>query len=159
MEDRGKNICLICRDTLASYKRGNLERHYISKLGEDLIGIVGEAHHIELDQMKKSLTTEQSIFTKVDKSLKAVTTASYAIGHIIAKRMKPFRDGEYIKECLTLFMDNCCPDKKDIVQQLSLSDTSIMRLVESISDDVNTFAESSVLHFFQHRNRWKQRPF
>ncbi|KAI6653992.1 general transcription factor II-I repeat domain-containing protein 2-like [Oopsacas minuta] len=51
--------------------------------------------------------------------------------------MKPFTDGEYIKECLTLFMNNCCPDKKDLAQQLSPSDTTVLRRVESISNDIN----------------------
>ena len=37
---------------------------------------------------------------------------SFAINNIIAKRMKPFTDGEYIKECLNEFADQCCPDKK-----------------------------------------------
>ena len=114
VEDREKNICLICRDTVASNKRGNLERHYNTKHGKDFTSIVGEARQIKLDQMKKSLVTKQSIFKKVDTSQKSVTAASYAISNIIAKRMKPFTDGEYIKECLTVFMDNCCPDKKDL---------------------------------------------
>ena len=137
VEDREKNICLICRDTVASNKRGNLERHYNTKHGKDFTSIVGDARQIKLDQMKKSLVTEQSIFKKVDTSQKSVTAASYAISNIIAKRMKPFTDGEYIKECLTVFMDNCCPDKKDLAQQLSLSDTTVMRRVESISNDIN----------------------
>ena len=64
-KDRGKNIFLICRDTISSNKKGNLERNYTTKHGEDFAGIVGEARQIKLDQMKKSLTTEQSIFGKV----------------------------------------------------------------------------------------------
>ena len=53
-----KNICLICRDTVASNKRGNLERHYNTEHGGDYASIVGEAREIKLDQMKKSLTND-----------------------------------------------------------------------------------------------------
>ena len=52
VEDRGKNVCLICRETIASNKRGNLERHYNKKHG-DFTGIVGETRQIKFDQMKK----------------------------------------------------------------------------------------------------------
>ena len=83
VEDRGNNICLICRIKIASNKRGNLERHCITKHGKDFAGIVGEARKIKLNQMKKSLTTEQSIFTKVDKPQKSVTVASYDISILL----------------------------------------------------------------------------
>ncbi|KAI6659665.1 EPM2A-interacting protein 1-like [Oopsacas minuta] len=97
--------------------------------------------------MNKGLTTEQSIFKKVDTSRKSVTAARYFISNIIAKRMKPFTDGEYIKECLTVFMDKCCPDKKDLVQQLSLSNTTVMRRIESTSNDINEKPLESVREF------------
>ena len=94
VQDRDKNICLKCRDTVDYNTRG--KRHYNTKHGEDFTSIVGEARQIKLDQMKKTLTTEQSIFKKVDTSRKSLTGASYAISNIIAKRMKPFTDCEYL---------------------------------------------------------------
>ncbi|KAI6648306.1 General transcription factor II-I repeat domain-containing protein 2-like [Oopsacas minuta] len=52
--------------------------------------------------------------------------------------MKPFTDGEFIKECLNEFADQCCPDKKQLIQQVSLSATTVMRRVESISKNIHT---------------------
>ena len=51
--------------------------------------------------------------------------------------MKPFTDGEYIKECLNEFADQCCPDKKQLIQQVSLSATTVARRVESISTNIH----------------------
>ena len=47
--------------------------------------------------------------------------------------MKPFTNGEYLKEYLNEFADQCCPEKKQLIQQVSLSATTAARRVESIS--------------------------
>ena len=39
----------------------------------------------------------------------AVVNASMRISHIIAKKMKPFMDGEYIKECLLAAAEEIAP--------------------------------------------------
>ena len=116
VKDSGKYICLICRETIASAKKGNLEKHYNSKHQSNFVGILGEARKTKLDNLKRNLKSEQSIFSKSDSSVKSVTAVSFAISNIIAKRMKPFTDGEYIKECLNEFADQCCPDKKQLIQ-------------------------------------------
>ena len=115
MKDSGKYICLICRETIASAKKGNLERHYNSKHQSNFVGILGEARKTKLENLKKNLKSEQSIFSKLTVR-SSVTAVSFAISNIIAKRMKPFTDGEYIKECLNEFADQCCPDKKQLIQ-------------------------------------------
>ncbi|KAI6660610.1 EPM2A-interacting protein 1-like [Oopsacas minuta] len=76
VKDREKNKFLIYRDTIACNKRRNLDRYSNTKHGEDFTSDVSEARQIKLDQMKKSLTTEQSVFKKVDTSRKSVTAAS-----------------------------------------------------------------------------------
>ncbi|KAI6661857.1 General transcription factor II-I repeat domain-containing protein 2-like [Oopsacas minuta] len=117
VEDSGKFICLICRETIASAKKGNFERHYNTKHQSNFVGILGESRRTKLDNLKRNLKSEQSIFSKNDNSVKSITAVSFAISNIIAKRMKPFTDGEFIKECLNEFADQCCPDKKQLIQQ------------------------------------------
>ena len=137
VKDSGKYICVICRETIASAKKGNLKRHYNSKHQSNFVGILGEARKTKLDNLKRNLKSELSIFSKSDSSVKSVTAVSFAISNIIAKRMKPFTDGEYIKECLNEFADQCCPDKKQLIQQVSLSATIVARRVESISTNIH----------------------
>ena len=54
VEDREKIICLICRDTVASNKRGNLERHYNTKHGKDVC--------ISIHVMVKTISSSLSNF-------------------------------------------------------------------------------------------------
>ena len=76
--------------------------------------------------------------------MKLVTAVSFALSNTIAKRMKPFicfeiyfSDSEYIKEYLNEFADQCCPDKKQLIQQVSLSAPKVARRVESISTNIH----------------------
>jgi hypothetical protein len=39
---------------------------------------------------------------------------SYAVSEIIAKRLKPYSDGEFVKECLEVVGDIVCPGKKKL---------------------------------------------
>ena len=39
----------------------------------------------------------------------------------MAEKGKPFSDGEFIKNCLTIFTEHVCPEKKHLVEQISLS--------------------------------------
>ena len=55
VKDSGKYICPICRGTIASAKKGNLERHYNSKQQSNFVGILGEARKTKLDNLKKKL--------------------------------------------------------------------------------------------------------
>ena len=65
VEDSGKYICLIYRETIASAKKGNLERHYNSKHQSNFVGILGEARKTKLDSLKRNLKSEQSIFYRL----------------------------------------------------------------------------------------------
>ena len=38
----------------------------------------------------------------------------------MAEKGKPFIDGEFIKNCLTIFTEYACPEKKHLVKQTSL---------------------------------------
>lgn len=49
------------------------------------------------------------------------TKASYTIAHIIAKKNKPFSDGDYIKECMFAIADILCPNITTQFQNVSLS--------------------------------------
>ena len=55
VKDSGKYICLICRETIASAKKGNLERHYNSKHQSNFVGILEEARKTQLDNLEKKL--------------------------------------------------------------------------------------------------------
>jgi hypothetical protein len=62
--------------------------------------------------------------------------ASYTVSKILAKKMKPFADGEMIKECLTAVAEIAFSDKKDIISKISLSRFTIGRRIEDMSENI-----------------------
>ena len=50
--------------------------------------------------------------------------------------MKPFTDGEFVKECLLTAVDFVCPEKKSLFADISLSARTVTRRIEDLSADV-----------------------
>ncbi|CAG5026281.1 unnamed protein product [Parnassius apollo] len=62
---------------------------------------------------------------------------SYAISLLLAKKKKPFSDGNIIKQSLTIFEQNCNDQKvKAMADSISLSRNTVMRRVEEMSTDI-----------------------
>ncbi|ESN95782.1 hypothetical protein HELRODRAFT_178962 [Helobdella robusta] len=66
--------------------------------------------------MKQEIVAQQSLFKIGNQSAEAATKVSYLIAEAIAKRGKPFSDGELVKNCLEIFTDVVCPTKKSLVE-------------------------------------------
>ena len=54
----------------------------------------------------------------------------------MAENGKPFNDGEFIKNCLTIFTEYASPEKKHIVEQTSLSRFTVSRRTNDLSDNI-----------------------
>uniref|UniRef100_A0A8C4X0U4 General transcription factor II-I repeat domain-containing protein 2-like n=1 Tax=Eptatretus burgeri TaxID=7764 RepID=A0A8C4X0U4_EPTBU len=147
VEHNGKVLCLICKKTVALPKKGNVERHYSTCHGSMYNSVLGEARREMISQLKKTLQNQQLFVKKMTSNTKAVTHASYEISTIIAKKLKPFSDGEYIKECIAKFVETCCPEKKGLVEKLTLSDSTVTRRVESLAKDVHLQLKDTIAGF------------
>ncbi|XP_067949664.1 general transcription factor II-I repeat domain-containing protein 2-like [Watersipora subatra] len=55
----------------------------------------------------------------------------------MAKRGKPYLDGEMVKEAILAAVENICPDKVSQFQSISLSRRTVTRRIEHISDDLH----------------------
>ncbi|XP_042897913.1 general transcription factor II-I repeat domain-containing protein 2-like [Parasteatoda tepidariorum] len=60
--------------------------------------------------MKRGLKSQQSSFTKLKTEQEAATPDSFRVALEIAKRGKPFTDGEMIKECIIAVAEEMCPE-------------------------------------------------
>ena len=60
--------------------------------------------------MSGNLEKTTSLFRKQTAEADKVTRASYEVSRLLARRMKPFSDGEFIKECLVAASDSVCPE-------------------------------------------------
>ncbi|XP_076047236.1 general transcription factor II-I repeat domain-containing protein 2-like [Oratosquilla oratoria] len=66
-----------------------------------------------------------------------VTRGCYEVFRILALRMKPLADGDFIKECLLAVVDSVCPEQRSAFESVSLSFRTVRRRIENVSDDVH----------------------
>ena len=70
----------------------------------------------KLQTFRANKMSQQKVFQKQMAQSNSVVQASMRISHIIAKKMKPFSDGEYIKECLLAAVEVIMPRAKVLYQ-------------------------------------------
>lgn len=143
-ERNGTCICLLCQATIAFVKKTNIERHFktMHPCVNAEFPLSSEMRKEKIKKLKNQLSVQQNMFTKpVDRSV-AATLASYRVSNVLAKRRKPFEDGEFIKEAFREAADelfNNFKNKSEIVaaiESLQLSSRTVTRRVETMSRDV-----------------------
>ncbi|XP_055371840.1 general transcription factor II-I repeat domain-containing protein 2-like [Condylostylus longicornis] len=132
---KDKIICLICRDSISTLKSYNLKRHFEQKHSEIAELTVGE-RKAKLKLLKDNLGAQQSFLRKQHVQSNAIVSASIKISNIIAKKMKPFADGDYIKECLVAAVEEIYPEKAQLFTQISLSHQTVARRINDISTEI-----------------------
>ena len=137
-EVKGKASCLICQETVSALKKYNIKRHYDSKHADeydkftdqsrkDMIAILGAS--------LESLECENGV------------SASYAVSELLAKKLKPFSDGELIKECIDIVVQHICPEKKTLFSKVALSRRTVTRCVEELSQDIESTFKKKISDF------------
>jgi hypothetical protein len=125
----------------------NLKRHYKQKHAEKFNIFQGTLRNEKIAELKKSLTSQQNIFQKVSIQKDSIVKASYVVANLIAKKSKPFTDGEFIKQCMEDVADLICPDKKTEFSKISLSRQTITRRIEEIGKAIEKDIESKAANF------------
>ena len=141
-EHLGRVLCLICQETIAVPKEYNIKRHYSKKHASKFDGVVGQTRTDRINSLKQSIAGQQSFFKVANQSSEAATRVSFLIAETIAKKGKPFSDGQFVKDCLQIFTDVVLPDKKSLVENVSLSHQTVARRV----DDMATNIEDTLIH-------------
>ena len=116
-----KPLCLVCGDNVAVLKEYNLKRHYETKHEPDYSKYEDKLRDDKIEELKLMLNKQQTLFYKVNKESETAVRASYVITEEIAKKRKPFSDGEFIKDCMMRAAEIVCPDKKQCFLNISLS--------------------------------------
>ena len=83
-----------------------------------------------------------SFFHKKTNEADAVSRASYDVSLLIAQRMKPFCDGDFIWECLMSVVTSVCPERRAAFESVTLSSRTVRRRIEEMSDDVANATKS-----------------
>lgn len=129
-----KALCLFCNQNISAFKRYNLKRHYDSHV--ELHKLKGDSRREKIFQLKSALKEKQNTQETVSKESALIVKASYTVSNLIAKKMKPFTEGEFVKECLEQVAEILCPEKKTLFAQISLSRQSTTRRIREISQSV-----------------------
>ena len=96
----------------------------------------GLAKKDEAFRLAKSLQQQSLFFTKKRGKSERNTRASYALSKLIAEKIMPFAEGEFVKECLMAVVDIVCPEKKSLFSNVSLSRRTVTRRIEDLAADV-----------------------
>jgi hypothetical protein len=113
-----------------------MNKDYISKYPDN-----SEIWRNKVEDLKRNLRSRQAIFSKPVNRAKEATIASYKITEILAKKKKPFEDGNVIKECLVVAGDSLFNEFKNktgmcnAIKEVQLSRNTVTRRVECMSDD------------------------
>ncbi|UYV64114.1 K02A2.6-like, partial [Cordylochernes scorpioides] len=138
IESSNKALCLICNESIAVLKEYNMKRHYETKHSQNYSKYTGIVRTEKFEALKRGLKSQQSLFTKVKTEQEAATRASFRVALEIAKRGKPFTDGEMIKECIIAVVEEMCPEKVNLLNTVSMSANTVARRVENIAENISS---------------------
>ncbi|XP_015923626.3 general transcription factor II-I repeat domain-containing protein 2A [Parasteatoda tepidariorum] len=89
-----------------------------------------------LSSLKSKLQGQQSMFTKANTESEDALKSSFIIALEIAKRSKPFTDGDFIKDCMLKVADVSFPFQKSIIQNTSLSRNTVASRINDLSQNL-----------------------
>jgi hypothetical protein len=121
-----------------------IERHYKthtqqteSKFNIKNEELTGKQREDKLSELKKSLKTQQNLFSKHRQLNEESVKVSYILSEMIAKHSKPFTEGEFVKECILKSVELLCPEKKNLFASISLSAQTVTRRIEELSENIS----------------------
>ncbi|CAI6372283.1 unnamed protein product [Macrosiphum euphorbiae] len=111
------------------------EKHYETK-HNDYLKFSSEVKQSKLREFTSQLKTQQKMFSSALQQPSNIVKASYSVSFLIAKKMKKFSDGEFVKECLEAVAKDILPDKNKLFSNISLSRQTVCRRINDISNEI-----------------------
>ena len=102
------------------------------------------ARNTKLQLLKSNLQAQQNVFQKAASEDKAIVNTSLRICQIIARKRKPFSDGEFVKDCLLAAVEELAPTKVKDFRKISLSRQTVTGKIDLICNQIsNTLKTAS----------------
>ena len=120
-DTENKAVCLLCQETIAVLKEFNLKPHHETKHKKFGSNLSEEKRKLKVEKCVKKLKKQQTFFTNQSALQSSATEASLMVAYNLAKRNKPFLDGEFIKQCMVECASVMCPDVKSKFESILLS--------------------------------------
>ena len=135
-DTENKAVCLLCQETIAVLKEFNLKRHHETKHKNFGCNLSEEERKLKAEKCVEKLKKQQTLFMKQSALQNSATEASLMVAYNLAKRNKPFSDGDFIKQCMVECASVMCPNEKSKFESISLSRRTVVRRIDSISDQL-----------------------
>ena len=141
-----KPVCLLCQETLSCNKKSNIKRHFDAKHSNSInekYPPKSDSRNNYIQQLQNKINRQQSMLKKSLTESECVSFASLKITMLIAKSLRPFAEGEFLKQ---VFIDSSeilfkeFKNKDSIlrqIQNLQLSHQSIQRRMIALYEDIN----------------------
>ena len=146
VEVKGKPVCLVCGEALAVMKKANVERHYSSKHAK-LDELKGQMRLDKINALRLSLGAQQAAFTRPQTDRENITRASFVVSELIATKLKPHAEGEFVKECLVAAAELLAPDKVKLFQSVSLSRRTVSERITDMAQDIEKTLKNTARDF------------
>ncbi|XP_076041934.1 general transcription factor II-I repeat domain-containing protein 2-like [Oratosquilla oratoria] len=144
----GQAQCLICLKTVAVLKEYNVRRHWGTGHRSSNFASMSAAERKDaIVRLLGNLQKQTSLFRKQNAEAEKVTRASYEVSYILDRRMKPFAEGDFIKECLLAVVDSVCPEQCSAFESVGLSSHTVRRRIEGMSDNVHDSLKTRISNF------------
>ncbi|CAK8679888.1 unnamed protein product [Clavelina lepadiformis] len=106
-------LCLICKQTVNATKECNVKRHYKTMHSKDVYGkLAGHNRELKVKQLQEELKIQRLMIRKMHSDSEKAVRCSYLIALRIAKSMKPYSDGNFVKQCIMDIAQEMCPKMK-----------------------------------------------
>lgn len=144
-----KVVCLICKNSVAIAKEYNVKRHYETQ-HPTFTKFTGELRKQKMLSLKRELIGQQAMFTKPIQDSETATEVSYEISRMIAKRSRPFNDGDFVKECIEIAAKKMCPEAAKKFEKIQLNRMTIQRRIMSLSGNIaeQLTEKTKIIEFF-----------
>ena len=91
------HVCLLCGDSVAVMKEYIIKRHYETKHHDKYKHLDTTQRLQKVEELKRSLVSQQAMFTKAKSQSEAAVKASFIVAAEIAKSSRPFTEGNLSK--------------------------------------------------------------
>ncbi|CAK1578448.1 unnamed protein product [Parnassius mnemosyne] len=130
-----KVVCLIIKNSVAIAKEYYVKRQYETQ-HPTFTKFTGELRKQKMLSLKRELIGQQAMFTKPIQDSETATEVNYEISRMIAKRSRPFNDGDFVKECIEIAAKKMCPEAAKKFEKIQLNRMTIQRRIMSLSGNI-----------------------
>ncbi|XP_074050066.1 general transcription factor II-I repeat domain-containing protein 2A-like isoform X2 [Macrotis lagotis] len=146
VEVKGKPMCLVCGNALAVMKKANLERHYSSKHAE-LKELGGQVRLDKIRALQQSRAPQEVTLATPCCAGSNIIQASYVVSELIARKLRPHVEGEFVKDCMVAAAKLLAPDKVKLFESVSLSQRTVSDRIADLAQDIEKTLQDSVGDF------------